>query len=281
MKHYRIDLTIPKLGDPRILFLIFTMVFLFLGLRLPSFGGNFFDYCMLAGCCMIFDFILRKMITGEWVFPLSGLTTAFGIFIVCDVIDNIYYLPIAFLAMGSKAFLQIQGRHIFNPGAFAIVISNLGLVHAVSPEAILRWTGDLKLSLFIFLCGLFLAIKVRRWAVVLAFYGVSILVSPTLSLFSPIPPLSYVHNLMWEGIVIMAFFMLTDPKTSPSHMKNQLLYGGFIAILAQYLRFLEFRLPEHTALLVGCLVYAIFRKYSLEKDSAEVWKIKEVHIELF
>ncbi|MCB0378658.1 MAG: RnfABCDGE type electron transport complex subunit D [Bdellovibrionales bacterium] len=273
-----ISITIPKLSDPRFIFLMFTFCFLGYILFLPGYGRSASEYLFLMSLCLFFDFFLRGIMDGKWVFPLSGLVSAFGLFMICDVSSPIYYIPMAILAMGSKFFIKIKSRHIFNPTTFGVVFTSLAFPSAVSPTGLLRWDGNLFMSLFIFICGLLMVIKVNRWAVSASYYLTAVAVATPLSFFIHENPYTYLHSLMWEGIVVYTFFNLTDPKTSPHKLKYQLLYGASIAVLTQFFRTFDMRLPEHKALLIACFLYAAIDIYIRDKEKIEVWKVREVSI---
>ncbi len=278
MFNKQIKVLIPKLSDPRFLFLLFTYTFLAYVLMLPGYGRVFTEYLYLATFCVVFDLLLRKLMTGTWAVPISGLIAAFGTFIVTDVADKKYYILLAFLAIGSKAFLKINNRHIFNPGNFAITLGTFCFPTVICPGGLLRWDGNLSHSLLIFILGTILAIRASRWAVAFSFILTSLIVSPLQNYFAHENYSAYIHTLMWQGSIIFIFFMITDPITSPNRLKYQFIFGTSVALFAQTFRYLDIRTPEHIALITVCLFYALIDKKLNDKKNNTVWKTKEVLI---
>lgn len=275
-----IKLLVPKLSDPRFLFLLFTYSFLYYSITTPGSSNMLHEYLFLAFWCILFDLLLRRIIEGSWAVPISGLIASFGAFIVLDVIDIKYYILVAALAIGSKAFFRINNRHIFNPGNFAIVVASYGLPNVISNGGFLRWDGNVLHSLWIFALGALLAVKVNRWMAAVSFIFVSLLISPVQAYLANENPLSYIHTLMWQGTVIFIFFMITDPKTSPNKLAYQFVFGASVAIIAQVMRYSDYRLPEHVALILVCLTYALIDKKINDQKIANAWKTKEIIVPL-
>lgn len=275
MKRIAFVMNIPRINDPRFLFILFTGSFLMYVLNIQGYGRSIDEFLYLAFWCMFFELLFRKILQEKWVFPISGYIPAFGIFIVCDVIDKIYYIPLAFAAIGSKAFIQKNGHHIFNPASFAILTISLGLSDKVSPAGFLRWDGNLWHSLYIFICGSLIAWKVNRLAIPSSYIIVSAIISPIVALAKNVNPFTYFNNLMWQGTVIFLFFMLTDPKTSPNRFKYQIAYGAITAVFTQIMRYYEHRLAPHIALTLTCFLYAMLETRLNDKHSEDPWKSKE------
>lgn len=271
-----IKLRYPRLTDPRFLFILFTYTFLAYALMLPGYGRHLYEYLYLAFWCSLFDLILHRYIQGVWAVPISGLIAAFGIFIVNDVIDLKYYIILAFIAIGSKAFIRINNRHIFNPGNFATVIGCFGLPNVICNGGFLRWDGNLSHSLYIFILGSILAIYVNRWVAAFSFILFSLILSPIQTYLAHEVLLTYYHALMWQGTIIYIFFMITDPKTSPNRRSYQFIFGAAVALVTQIIRFTDVRLAEHAALVIVCLIYAFIDKKVNDQKIKNEWKTNEL-----
>jgi Na+-transporting NADH:ubiquinone oxidoreductase subunit NqrB len=139
------------------------------------------------------------------------------------------------IAVGSKFLLRVDGRHVFNPAGFAIVV--LWLTKAgvwISPG---QWGAELW---FAALAG-FLAILVlqaARRADIAIFFLVShaaMLGARALWLGDPVAiPL---HQLQSGSLLIFAFFMISDPRTSPNSRLGRFAFAFMVAALGHYLAF--------------------------------------------
>jgi Na+-transporting NADH:ubiquinone oxidoreductase subunit NqrB len=139
------------------------------------------------------------------------------------------------IAILSKFVLRVDGKHVWNPAGFAIVVLLFGTDHVwISPG---QWGASLW---FASLLG-FLAILVlqasRRSDMALFFLGshAALLLARALWLGDPLAiPL---HQLESGALLIFAFFMISDPRTSPDARLARMLFAVAVALLAHYLAF--------------------------------------------
>jgi enediyne biosynthesis protein E5 len=153
------------------------------------------------------------------------------------------------LAIASKFLLRIDGRHIFNPAGFAIVLL-LALSNGVwiSPG---QWGTSLWLaSLLIFLAILVLQ-AAQRADIALFFLGAhaALLLARAAWLGDPLAiPL---HQMQSGSLLIFAFFMISDPKTTPDSRLARLVFALAVAALGHYLAFfVQMRPALYVALIV-------------------------------
>jgi enediyne biosynthesis protein E5 len=139
------------------------------------------------------------------------------------------------IAISSKFLLRVDGRHIFNPAGFAIVV--LLLVSNgvwISPG---QWGTSIYLaSLLVFFAVLVLQ-AAQRSDVALFFLGshAALLLARAYWLGDPLAiPL---HQLQSGSLLIFAFFMISDPKTTPDSRLARLVFAFAVALLAHYLAF--------------------------------------------
>ena len=139
------------------------------------------------------------------------------------------------IAIASKFIFRIDGKHIWNPAGFAIVVL-LFTSHGVwiSPG---QWGTSLWLaSLLVFLAVLVLQAAQRSDMALffLACHG-ALLFARALWLGDPaaIP----LHQMQSGSLLIFAFFMISDPRTSPDSRLGRFLFAFSVALLAHYLTF--------------------------------------------
>jgi len=163
---------------------------------------------------------------------------------------NAPYLPAlaGVIAIASKFTLRVDGKHVFNPAGFAIVVllaSSSGVW--ISPG---QWGAGVY---FAALAG-FLAILVlhaaQRADIALFFLGshAALLFGRAAWLGDPLAiPL---HQLQSGSLLIFAFFMISDPKTTPNSRFGRFIFAAAVALLAHYLAFfLQMRPALYVALI--------------------------------
>ena len=142
----------------------------------------------------------------------------------------------AAVAIGSKFVLRHDGKHIWNPAGFAIV----ALLFAL-PDHVWISPGQWGASVWFAALVSFLAVMVlnaaRRGDVALFFLAshVALLVARALWLGDPLAiPL---HQLESGSLLIFAFFMISDPRTTPDSRLGRFLLALAVALLAHRLAF--------------------------------------------
>jgi enediyne biosynthesis protein E5 len=139
------------------------------------------------------------------------------------------------VAIASKFVLRIDGKHIWNPAGFAIVallLTSGGVWISPGQWGASVWFG----SLVAFLAILVLRAS-QRSDVALFFLGshAALLVARALWLGDPLAiPL---HQLQSGSLLIFAFFMISDPRTTPDSRLGRLVFAAAVALLAHYLAF--------------------------------------------
>jgi len=145
----------------------------------------------------------------------------------------------AVAAISSKFLIRRRGKHIFNPTNFGLVtISLLSGQVWISPG---QWGSGTILAFFVACLGLVVVHRSARSDVTWAFlvsYG-AILFGRATWLGDPwaIP----LHNLNSGALLIFAFFMISDPKTTPDTRPARILYAVLVATGAGFVHFVLFQ----------------------------------------
>lgn len=141
----------------------------------------------------------------------------------------------SFIAIASKRFIRFGGSHLFNPSAFALVLVTVGSSHAyISPG---QW-GALGLSAFLVLgIGLLVVTRAQRLDVALAFLTCYAFIVLLRGLYLGDPVTIALHQLQNGALLLFAFFMITDPKTTPMQREARLVFGVAVAVAAAVLQY--------------------------------------------
>jgi len=145
--------------------------------------------------------------------------------------DNLWVHPAAALAaIFSKSLIRPRGKHLFNPATFGVMFAMLLLPGAwISPG---QWGQDIALAGWMVALGAFVATRARRadisWSF-LAFY-VGALALRVVYLGQRWAVLE--HQLMNGALLLFAFFMISDPMTSPNHPRARAIHAAIVAAIA-------------------------------------------------
>ena len=125
------------------------------------------------------------------------------------------------IAIASKFVLRLDGRHVWNPAGFAIVVllfTSSGVW--ISPG---QWGAGVWLASLLAFFAFLVLRAAQRSDMALFFLGshAALLVARAIWLGDPMAiPL---HQLQSGSLLIFAFFMISDPKTSPDSRLGRLL----------------------------------------------------------
>lgn len=167
--------------------------------------------------------------------PASPLITSLSLCLLLRA-DEPWLLPLAAaLAIGSKFVIRINGKHVFNPANFAIVVMLVVSGNAwISPA---QW-GSATWAVFLFASLAILVLsRARRADIAVAFLATfaAILFARALWLGDPwaIP----IKQMQSGAVLLFAFFMISDPKTAPDRRLERIVFAVATAALAAWLQF--------------------------------------------
>jgi len=187
--------------------------------------------------------------------------------------DNLAWSVLAgVLAIGSKFAIRWDGKHLFNPANFAIVVMALSLGGVwISPG---QWGAAAWFAVMLAALGLIVTGKARRWDVSLAYLCsfAAILIGRALWYGDPLAiPL---HQLQSGALLIFAFFMISDPMTTPNARPARLIHAVLTAAVGAFIVF-EFYRADGVILaliLTAPLVPVLDRVFPAERAR---WRVKE------
>ncbi len=152
------------------------------------------------------------------------------------------------LAIASKYIINIRGKHIFNPAAFAVALTYLTINQAAS-----WWVGNPVLLPFVLVGGLLIARKLRRFQLVFSFMAAVLFVTFLGALFGgqALGP-AFMAIFLYTPFFFFAFVMLTEPLTTPPTNGLRNLYGALVGVLfAPAFHLGSFYTTPELALLIG------------------------------
>ena len=229
------------------------------------------------------DAIILHNIRKAWVFPDGALLTGLFVAMILSPQQPWYVAACtSAVAVISKYIFRTRSANIFNPAAFALVAtfyvfnsgqSWWGALPDITPLALVA----------LFATGIFVAERVNKIPLVLIFLGSYFLLF-TISAFlgDPGKAAEIFRAPDLQAVLFFAFFILSDPPTSPVKYPDQLLCGVIVALAS----FAIFELIGAAYyLLAGVLVGNIWeawrrwhlysRRQTGERDAADMTAVGE------
>ncbi len=158
-----------------------------------------------------------------------------------------FLIFVSIWAMASKYMFALGHKHIFNPAAFAVALSAI----VINQSATWWIGGNLPLFPFVFLGGLLIVRKIRRFDLVISFSIVALLtILVTTDSKNILTPLT--QTLLNSSFFFLAFVMLTEPLTMPPTRTLRMMYGAIVGLLfAPDMHLGSFYFTPELALLIG------------------------------
>jgi Na+-translocating ferredoxin:NAD+ oxidoreductase RnfD subunit len=186
-----------------------------------------------VGVAAVIDALALRIWKGKWVFPSGAILTGLIVAMILSPRQPAYVAAVtATVAVVSKYPFRGHTANVFNPAALALVITFYPFGTAQD------WWGALAeitpAGLAVLLAtGVFITHRVNRVPVVLSFLGVYyLLVTLTAFLGDPSRVAELYRAPDLQAALFFAFFMVTDPPTSPHPERDQLVYGAIVAVVA-------------------------------------------------
>jgi Na+-translocating ferredoxin:NAD+ oxidoreductase RnfD subunit len=225
-------------------------------------GPGVFASILLAGLidALILRFIRHRVTGHPWEFPSGAVLTAMLVCMVLSAREPWYVMAsTSVLAVVTKYLLRTRAGNLFNPAALAIVASFYLFGTAQSWWGALPNLPPASLTVLM-ITGLFIADRVNRVPLVLAYLGAYFLLF-TAAAYVGDPRVvgGIFRSPDVHAALFFAFFFLTDPPTSPVAYRPQLICGVIVAV-AGFLIF-EWLGAVHF-LLSGALVGNVFEAWN-------------------
>jgi Na+-transporting NADH:ubiquinone oxidoreductase subunit NqrB len=241
--------------DPRWLQIAFLATFLAVGLAsrdFPLWHGP-----LLFAAALGTQLACTRILKLENVSVLSAVITACGLTLLLR--SDVWWLPplAAAFAIASKFTVRIRGRHFLNPANLGITAAMLVTPHAWCSPA--QWGEGGLLLLWMFALGCMVAHRAFRSDVSLAFLGSWIVLRAARVLWLGQSGQVLLHQLVSGSLILFAFFMISDPKTTPRGRAARLVFGASVACGAFALQHVAYaQNPLLWALLLGAPLTPLF-----------------------
>lgn len=182
---------------------------------------------------MLIDAPILRWRSGRWQFPSGALLTGVIVAMLLSPFEA-WYIAALTTAVGilSKYVLRTRSANIFNPAAFGIV-ATFYVFH--TGQSWWGALGDLPLwtVMALIATGAFITNRVNKVPLVLVFLGTYwLLFSVTAFVGDPGHVAEIFRPPDLQMALFFAFFILTDPPTSPVKYRDQTIVGAMVAVVS-------------------------------------------------
>jgi Na+-translocating ferredoxin:NAD+ oxidoreductase RnfD subunit len=251
----------PSIRDPRIHLAFVIVSIIAIGILWLDFRLSVPQVLVALVCCGAIEATRTYRSTGVLAWPASALQTATSTALILRItgqqphdwwtLDGWYYFAgIAVAGLLTKYLIRYRGRHVFNPSNVALVVAFL-VFGAERIEPLDFWWGPfgwamLLAYLVIVAGGISLCGRLQLLGMALAFYvtfaigvGVLAVLGQSITTQWSLTPVGGAHY--WWVLVtspetlIFLFFMITDPKTTPTGRTPRIVFGSAVAVVSTIL----------------------------------------------
>jgi hypothetical protein len=230
---------IKTLRDPRYYQILVLSLLLTYGITALDFGIQWQNALVIVVTALGVQFLGTQYSQLPRFDPLSPLITALSLTLLLRTDDVMFAALAASLAIGSKFLIRFRNKHIFNPANFALVALMLFSDHAWVSSG--QW-GSAAIGAFVLAClGFLVLTRARRAETTIAFIAIygAMLFARAMWLDDPLSiPLHQVQN---GALLIFAFFMISDPKTTPNSAGGRILFAALVASVAYTIQFIYYQ----------------------------------------
>ncbi len=232
-------MVINRPQDPRLYQIAVLGLLVCYGVVALDFGIHWYNALAIAATALSVQFAGTRLAALPTFDPRSPIISALSLTLLLRTDYVLLAIAAAAIAIGSKFLVRFNGKHVFNPANVAIV-SMMMLSDRVWISTG-QW-GNAAIGAFALAClGFIVLTRAKRAETTVAFLFAyaALLVGRALWLGDPLQiPLHHIQN---GALLIFAFFMISDPKTTPNTATGRIIYATIVASIAFAIQFLVYQ----------------------------------------
>lgn len=251
---------IPYYKDIRYIQIFFMGILLSLGVLIFDLSFLWPQAILTFTCGLLTQFFWIKILKLKYNSFLSAFITCLSLTLLLRS-NNLWMHPLAvFIAINSKFFIQYKKQHFFNPSALGIFIALLSQEVWLSPG---QWGSGISLSVWMVAFGCFITRKVHRmdtaW-LFLIFYLGGLLIR---DIYLGYEMAVFYHSALNGSLLLFAFFMISDPRTSPNHFMGKIIFTFFVAFISLILQYYFYKQNGliYSLIACSCFIPLLNRKF--------------------
>lgn len=227
----------PK--DPRLYQIAVLGLLVSYGVFVLDFGIHWYNVLAIGATALSVQWAGTRLATLPSFDPRSPMISALSLILLLRTDDVLLAMAAAAIAISSKFLVRFNGKHMFNPANVAIV--SLMLLSDRVWISTGQW-GNAAIGAFALAClGFIVLTRAKRAETTITFLlaYAALLVGRALWLGDPLQiPL---HHLQNGALLIFAFFMISDPKTTPNTAAGRIIYAMIVASIAFVIQFVFYQ----------------------------------------
>jgi enediyne biosynthesis protein E5 len=179
------------------------------------------------------DAVILRVRKKAWEYPSGAVLSAAIVVMVLRWQEPWYVTTVtSVIAVVSKYLFRARRANVFNPAALAMVASYY-LFHAGQSWWGAQTDGEGLAKLVLFAAGVFITNRVNKMPLVLTFLGAYFLLFAVAAFVGdPLAVAEVFRTPDLEAVLYFAFFILTDPPTSPTRYRDQVICGAIVAAVS-------------------------------------------------
>ena len=225
----------PPAADPRLYQIVMLSCLLVYGVGWLDFDVSVGRIGLTLATCLSTQYLCTRLWALPRFDPRSPVISGLSLCLLLRTDLAALAGATAVVTVASKFLLRVDGRHLFNPTNFGLVVMLLATGQIwVSPG---QW-GSVAFFAFL-LAGLggLVVHRAARSDVTYAFLGFYALLVIGRAVWLGDPLAIPLHHLQGGALLLFAFFMISDPKTTPESRAGRVLFAGLVALGAVLVQF--------------------------------------------
>ena len=232
-------MVINRPQDPRLYQIAVLGLLVSYGVVVLDFGIHWYNALAIAATALLVQLLGSRLAGLPSFDPRSPMITALSLTLLLRTDYVLLAMAAAAIAIGSKFLVRFKGKHVFNPANVAIVSLMLLSDHVWISTG--QW-GHAAIGAFALAClGFIVLTRAKRAETTIAFLlaFAALLVGRALWLGDPLEiPLHHMQN---GALLIFAFFMISDPKTTPNTAAGRIIYATIVASIGFVIQFVFYQ----------------------------------------
>src|SRR5580700_1769100 len=200
-----------------------------------DFGAKPLNSALAIGSALATQALCSRWLKLPHIDLRSPLITGLSLSLLLRADEPWLHAAASAIAIASKFVLRVDGKHIWNPAGFAIVVLLACSGHVwISPG---QWGASVWFAALVSFLAILVLQAARRADIALFFLGSHALLLLARAVWLGDPLAIPLHQLQSGSLLIFSFFMISDPRTSPDSRLGRLLFAVAVAVLGHWLAF--------------------------------------------
>lgn len=221
--------------DPRVFQVAFLTVFLAFVLAYRDLTLPPLSMAVAVVGCLATQAIATPLAGAKAAGYLSPLISALSICLLLRAGSPWTVLLAAALSIGSKFVIRVNDKHVFNPTNFGILVTVALTGDAWVASS--QWGSGVLLAFLIGALGMAVAGRSSRLDIALAFLVAHLGLKLARVLWLGQRIEVFEHQALSGALILFAFFMISDPRSTPDARAARIAFACLVALLAHVLQF--------------------------------------------